>query len=141
VPLRGIGTGRRKRELNADVNIINLVDVVLVLLLIFMLTAPMLQGGVDVRLPRAAAQPLEAREGLTITVTRDGDVAVGDTRMSLAEFEANLPVLIQNRQPDGVYLRGDEEATLGVMVKVMSAVRRSGITNLGIVVEPETRRP
>lgn len=140
MPLRGIGTGRHKRALNADVNIINLVDVVLVLLLIFMLTAPMLQGGVEVKLPRAAAQPLEAREGLTITVTRDGQVAVGDSRMTLAEFEANLPVLIQNRQPEAVYLRGDEASTLGTLVRVMSIVRRSGISNLGIVVEPE-RRP
>lgn len=140
MPLRGIGTGRHKRALNADVNIINLVDVVLVLLLIFMLTAPMLQGGVEVKLPRAAAQPLEAREGLTITVTRDGQVAVGDTRMTLAEFEANLPVLIQNRQPEGVYLRGDEAATLGNVIRVLTAVRRAGVTNVGMVVEPETRQ-
>lgn len=140
MPLRGIGTGRRKRDLNADVNIINLVDVVLVLLLIFMLTAPMLQGGVEVKLPRAAAQPLEAREGLTITVTREGEVAVGDTRMTLAEFEANLPALIQNRQPEGVYLRGDEAATHGNVIRVLTAVRRAGVTNVGMVVEPEPRR-
>ena len=140
MPLRGIGTGRHKRDLNAEVNIINLVDGVLVLLLIFMLTAPMLQGGVEVKLPRASAQPLEAREGLTITVTRDGQVAVGDTRMSLAEFEANLPVLIQNRQPEGVYLRGDEAATHGNVIRVLTAVRRAGVTNVGMVVEPEPRR-
>lgn len=140
MPLRGIGTGRHKRDLNADVNIINLVDVVLVLLLIFMLTAPMLQGGVEVKLPRAAAQPLEAREGLTITITRDGQVAIDNTRMSLAEFEANLPVLIQNRQPEGVYLRGDEAATHGNVIRVLTAVRRAGVTNVGMVVEPETRR-
>ena len=140
MPLRGIGTGRHKRELNADVNIINLVDVVLVLLLIFMLTAPMLQGGVEVRLPRAAAQPLEAREGLTITVTRDGEIAIDNTRMSLAEFEANLPVLLQNRQPEGVYLRGDEAASHGTVIRVLTAVRRAGVTNVGMVVEPESRR-
>ena len=140
MPLRGIGTGRHKRELNADVNIINLVDVVLVLLLIFMLTAPMLQGGVEVRLPRAAAQPLEAREGLTITVTRDGEIAIDNTRMSLAEFEANLPVLLQNRQPEGVYLRGDEAASHGTVIRVLTVVRRAGVTNVGMVVEPESRR-
>ena len=140
MPLRGIGTGRHKRELNADVNIINLVDVVLVLLLIFMLTAPMLQGGVEVRRPRAAAQPLEAREGLTITVPRDGEIAIDNTRMSLAEFEANLPVLLQNRQPEGVYLRGDEAASHGTVIRVLTAVRRAGVTNVGMVVEPESRR-
>lgn len=138
--LRGIGTGRQRRHLNAEVNIINLVDVVLVLLLIFMLTAPMLQGGVEVRLPEAAARPLQARDGLTITVTREGRVAIGDQTLSYEEFRANLGTVLRLDDPDGVYIRGDEGARYGVVAQVLAAVASAGVRNVGIVVEPESRR-
>ncbi len=138
--LRGIGTGRARRHLNAEVNIINLVDVVLVLLLIFMLTAPMLQGGVEVRLPEAAARPLEVRDGLSITVTRDGRVAIGDQVLSYEEFRANLGTVLRLDDPDGVYIRGDEGAAFGTVARVLAAVATAGVRNVGIVVEPERRR-
>ena len=138
--MRGIGSGRKRRHLNAEVNIINLVDVVLVLLLIFMLTAPMLQGGVEVRLPKAAARPLEAREGLTITITRDGLIAIDDQRLSYEEFRANLATVLRLKDPDGVYIRGDEEAGYGSVLRVMAAVRAAGVSNVGLVVEPENIR-
>jgi biopolymer transport protein TolR len=140
VALRGIGTGRARRNLNAEVNIINLVDVVLVLLLIFMLTAPMLQGGVEVRLPQASARPLEVRDGLSITVTRDGRVAIGEQMLSYEEFRANLGTVIRLDDPDGVYIRGDEGATHGMVTRVLAAVAAAGVRNVGIVVEPERRR-
>jgi biopolymer transport protein ExbD len=137
VALRGIGTGRKRRHLNAEVNIINLVDVVLVLLLIFMLTAPMLQGGVEVRLPRAAARPLEARDGLTITITRDGGIAINNDVLTYEEFRSNLGTVLRLADPDGVYIRGDDAAQYGAVLRVMAAVRAAGVTNVGLVVEPE----
>lgn len=138
--LRGIGTGRKRRHLNAEVNIINLVDVVLVLLLIFMLTAPMLQGGVEVRLPRAAARPLEARDGMTITVTANGEIAIGDQRLTWNEFRANIGTVLRLEDPEGVYIRSDESARAGVLLQVLAAVRAAGVTNVGLVVEPEENR-
>lgn len=138
--LRGIGTGRSRRHLNAEVNIINLVDVVLVLLLIFMLTAPMLQEGVEVRLPQAAARPLEVRDGLSITVTREGRVAIDDQLLSYDEFRNNLGTVIRLDDPDGVYIRGDEGATFGMVTRVLAAVAAAGVRNVGIVVEPERQR-
>lgn len=138
--LRGIGTGRKRRHLNAEVNIINLVDVVLVLLLIFMLTAPMLQGGVEVRLPRAAARPLEARDGLTITVTANGEIAIGDQRLTWNEFRSNIGTVLRLEDPEGVYIRSDESARAGVLLQVLAAVRAAGVTNVGLVVEPEENR-
>jgi biopolymer transport protein ExbD/biopolymer transport protein TolR len=140
VALRGIGTGRKRRHLNAEVNIINLVDVVLVLLLIFMLTAPMLQGGVEVRLPKAAARPLEARDGLTITVTADGQIAIGDQRLTWQEFRSNIGTVLRLEDPEGVYIRSDESARAGVLLQVLAAVRAEGVTNVGLVVEPEENR-
>jgi biopolymer transport protein TolR len=138
--MRGIGSGRKRRHLNAEVNIINLVDVVLVLLLVFMLTAPMLQGGVEVRLPRAAARPLEARDGLTITITREGQIAIDNQRLSYEEFRANLATVLRLQDPEGVYIRGDDAAQYGTVLRVMAAVRAAGVTNVGLVVEPESSR-
>ena len=138
--LRGIGTGRRRRHLNADVNIINLVDVVLVLLIIFMLTAPLLQGGLDVELPKAALRPLDAEEGLTISVTRDGQVAMDGAAVSMAEFKANLATVLRLKGTDRVYVRGDTRVNYGVIMDVMGAIQSAGITNIGLVAEPEDRR-
>ena len=138
--LRGIGTGRRRRHLNADVNIINLVDVVLVLLIIFMLTAPMLQGGLDVELPKAALRPLDAEEGLTISVTRDGQVAMDGAAVSMAEFKANLATVLRLKGTDRVYVRGDTRVNYGVIMDVMGAIQSAGLTNIGLVAEPEDRR-
>lgn len=137
--LRGIGTGRRRRQLNADVNIINLVDVVLVLLIIFMLTAPMLQAGLDVELPRAALRPLDAQEGLTISVTRDGKIAMDDAIVTMAEFRANLPTVLKLKNVDQVYVRGDARVNLGVIMELMGVVQSAGITKIGLVAEPENR--
>jgi biopolymer transport protein ExbD/biopolymer transport protein TolR len=140
VPLRGIGTGRVRRGLNAEVNIINLVDVVLVLLLIFMLTAPMLQGGVEVSLPRVASRPLEAREGLNIAVTRDGRVAVKDVTMSFEEFAATIQSVVALEQPEGIYIRSDRRATAGDLTRVLAVLQRVGIENVGLVTEQEENR-
>jgi biopolymer transport protein TolR len=76
---------RRRRdrvELNAEINVVNLIDVMLLLLVIFMITAPMMQGGVDIALPRAEARPLESKGGLVVTVTRAGEVLVGPRLVS-----------------------------------------------------------
>jgi biopolymer transport protein TolR len=140
VPLRGIGTGRVRRSLNAEVNIINLVDVVLVLLLIFMLTAPMLQGGVEVTLPRVASRPLEAREGLNIAVTSDGRIAVKDAVMSFEEFRTTFPSVLRLEQPDGVYVRGDAQANYGAVMRVFGVLQAAGVQNVGLVTEQEDSR-
>src|ERR1041385_7125147 len=95
---------RRRRhvfELNADVNVVSLIDVMLLLLVIFMITAPMMQGGVDIALPKAEARPLESKGGLVVTVTRAGEILVGDTRMSLPEFRAAFRALPSQQSRQG----------------------------------------
>ena len=79
---------RHRFELNAEINVVSLIDVMLLLLVIFMITAPMMQGGVDIALPKAAARPLESKGGLVVTVNRAGQILVGETRMSFSEFRA-----------------------------------------------------
>lgn len=139
--LGALGRGRRgRRHLNAEVNIINLVDVVLVLLIVFMVTAPMLQGGIEVNLPKAVARPMDTRDALTITITRDGKIVLEDAEVTFEEFRATFGVVISRKTPSGVYIRPDAAVPSGDLVRVLGIVREAGIQNAGIVVEPDTRR-
>ena len=82
----GLGGDRGELPLNADINVTSMIDVAFVLLIIFMITAPMLQGGVDVQLPRAEARPLKAEEGLVVTVDRGGRIFLDQTAVTYADF-------------------------------------------------------
>src|SRR5579862_9537589 len=102
--LGGLSRQRRGRPLNAEVNIINLVDVMLVLLIIFMVTAPILQGGIVVRLPKAASKPVQMTDALTVSVDARGNIAIGDQRQTWQQFQATFPVLAATRHPNGVFV-------------------------------------
>jgi biopolymer transport protein TolR len=131
---------RRRREglpLNAEINVVSLIDVILLLLVIFMITAPMMQGGVDVALPQADAKPLEPKSGLVVSVDRSGAIFVDETRMSLAEFKAAFKALASKRASDGVYLRGDAAVPYGVMAQVLATMRAAGVNDIGLVTDPE----
>jgi biopolymer transport protein TolR len=129
---------RRSRvQLNADINVTSLVDVAFVLLIIFMITAPMMQGGVDVRLPRAEARPLEAHEGLVVTVDRSGRVFVDESPFSYEDFRAGFRAIVSRRRPSGIYLRADRGVPYGQVVKVLAVIRASGVQNVGLVAEQE----
>jgi biopolymer transport protein ExbD/biopolymer transport protein TolR len=134
---------RRRAErtpLNAEINVVSLIDVMMLLMVIFMITAPMMQGGVEVALPKAEARPLEPKSGLAVSVTRDGAIYVDDARLSLAEFRASFKALAAERARDGVYLRADEGVPYGVVVQVLATIRAAGVQDVGLVAEP-TRTP
>jgi biopolymer transport protein ExbD/biopolymer transport protein TolR len=134
---------RRRRDrvdLNADINVVNLIDVMLLLLVIFMITAPMMQGGVDIALPRAESRPLESKGGLVVTVTRSGEIEVGDTRMSFPEFRASFRALAAQQSRQGVYLRADTNVGYGLVVQVLAVMRAAGVGDVGLVTEPEEAR-
>jgi biopolymer transport protein TolR len=134
---------RRRRdrlELNAEINVVNLIDVMLLLLVIFMITAPMMQGGVDIALPKAAARPLESKGGLVVTVTRTGQILVGETRMNFPEFRAAFRALAAQQSRQGVYLRADSNVGYGLVVQVLAVMRAAGVGDVGLVTEPEEFR-
>ncbi len=136
---------RRRRasrlQINADINVVNLIDVMLLLMVIFMITAPMMQGGVDVALPRADVAPIEANRGLIVSVTRDGEIVVGDsTRVSESEFSAAFAAISANNTAGGVYLRADQAVPYGTVVRVLATMRRAGVADVGLVAEPEEVR-
>jgi biopolymer transport protein ExbD/biopolymer transport protein TolR len=134
----GLGIGSQgELPLNADVNVTSLVDVMLVLLIIFMITAPIMQGGVEVQLPRAEARPITANEGMVVTVNRGGQIFVDQTKVSYNDFRVTFRSLVATRKPSSVYLRADRGVPYGDVVRVLAVVRASGVQNVGLVAEEE----
>jgi biopolymer transport protein TolR len=123
--------------LNADINVTSLVDVAFVLLIIFMITAPIMQGGVDVQLPRAEARPLQPKEGLIVSVDQQGRIYLDETPLSYEDFRASFPAVVAARNPSGVYLRGDMRVNYGQVVRVLAVMRQAGIADVGLVAEEE----
>ena len=136
----GGGNGRRIGTSLAEINIVPLVDVVLVLLLIFMLTAPMMYRGIDVNLPRAAAKPTAVEERLVLTVTKDRTLFLNDKRIAPGGLEGSLRDAFRNRNDKTLYLKADAGLSYGAVVETMDMVRRAGIERLGMVTEPVRER-
>jgi biopolymer transport protein TolR len=131
----------RRRTMLAQINVTPFVDVMLVLLIIFMITAPMMEKGVDVALPEVENAPnLSAiKEPLVITVTRKGEIMVGNNRVdSAAKLTPVLQQVLAEREDKTVYLEADKAVPYGQVVQVMAAVKRAGVVKLGMVAqEPE----
>ena len=137
--------GRRRRhrfDLNADVNVVSLIDVMLLLLVIFMITAPMMQGGLDITLPTAQAKPLESKTGLTISVNRNGEIFIGDATKgySVKNFQVLFSSMPKNETANGVYLRADKDVPYGVIVQVFQVIQAAGVSDIGLVTETEVIR-
>jgi len=131
---------RHRFDLNADINVVSLIDVMLLLLVIFMITAPMMQGGVDLTLPKADAKPMESKDALSITVNRSGAIVVDNTTLTLSQFRTTVRSLAMNRSKNGVYLRADQGVNYGLVVQLLAILNRAGINNVGLVTEPEEIR-
>lgn len=132
-----LSRGRTRRG-NADINVTPFVDVVLVLLIIFMVTAPLMLQGMDVNLPETTTQPIRMPTApLVLTVTKDGTYSLARKEIPGAELQAKLEAVFEARGSKEVFLRADEAAPYGVVVQAMAAARRAGATRLGIVTEEE----
>jgi biopolymer transport protein ExbD/biopolymer transport protein TolR len=123
--------------LNAEINVVSLIDVMMLLMVIFMITAPMMQGGIDISLPKAEARPLEAKSGLVVTIDREGKIHVDETVLSFPEFRATFRALAADRGRDGVYLRADAGVPYGQVVRVLAVMRASGTPDVGLVAEDD----
>jgi biopolymer transport protein TolR len=131
---------RDRMPLNGEINVVSLIDVMMLLMVIFMITAPIMQGGVDVALPRAEARPLEPKQGLVVTVNRRGQIFVDQTRLTYSEFRASFRALASSRGREGVYLRADQGVPYGTVVRVLAVMRSAGVGDVGLVAEPEEVR-
>ena len=128
----------RDHQAMSEINVTPFVDVMLVLLIIFMVTAPLMQQGLDVDLPKTTTQPIRLQdEPLVLTVKKDGTYHLANVQVPYEELEAKLTAIFEGRDRKDVYLRADEAASYGEVVKAMAAARRAGAETLGIVTEPE----
>ena len=120
----------------SQINVTPLVDVMLVLLVIFMVTTPILQQGVGVELPRVEAEPMAGQEDqLVVAVSREGEVYLNAAELEIEALQTTLAAAVRNRPDQTVYLRADRNVMYGRVVEVMAAVRRAGVVRLGMVTE------
>lgn len=130
---------RRRREgmaVNGEINVVSLIDVMMLLMVIFMITAPLMQSGVDVKLPEADAPALESRNTVVVTVKRNGDIAVDGVALTQDEFATRIKALAERKAKDGVALQADESVPYGRVAELFALLTKSGITNIQMVIEP-----
>lgn len=133
----GNGGGRR---MMSEINVTPLVDVMLVLLIIFMVTAPMLTQGVDVNLPQANAKALHSEEErLVITVDANSRIFIGRQPVEFNRLGGTLRAILERRADRQVYFRADRTVSYGFVVKVIAEIRNAGVEKLGMVTEPLER--
>ena len=128
-------SGRTQTSL-ADINITPLVDVVLVLLVIFMITAPVLQSGIEVAVPKTRTVREITEQRLVVTIDRDSGIFLGDTPVNIHELPGKLRQGDTDPSKRVIYLRADERVPFGAFATVMDAVKQAGITNISIVTQP-----
>jgi biopolymer transport protein TolR len=132
----GGGKSGGGRTTMAEINVTPMVDVMLVLLIIFMVTAPMIQQGVKVNLPEAKAAPIEAEDKkLVLSVDRYKRVFIGETEVQLSELEEKLKTNAKAQTDREVYLHADQTIPYGVVVEVMAAAQRAGVNNVGMITD------
>jgi biopolymer transport protein TolR len=136
-------TGRGQSGPMSEINVTPLVDVMLVLLIIFMVTAPLMQQGVKVDLPEADAEPMKSssEDRLVLTVTRDQRAFIGKTEVPIERLEELLATNEKLKLDKELYLHADQQLPYGVVVKVMAAAKKGGAENLGMVTDPVALAP
>lgn len=124
----------------AEINVTSLVDVAFTLLVIFMITAPILQGGVEIAVPRAPAAPLQVSEGVVVSVDHDGQLYIDDAAVTREEFEATIAQIVARRQSPTVYVKGDAEVGYGEVLWVIGRLKEAEIETVSLVAQPEPPR-
>jgi biopolymer transport protein TolR len=131
-----VGTGNRR--FMSDINVTPFVDVMLVLLIIFMVTAPMMIQGLDVSLPTATAEPLPSKEEpLIISIDKSSQIFISDFQVTAEFLREKLSAILKGRKDRTVYLKADKDVSYGTVVEVMSEIKGAGVEKLGMVTEPE----
>jgi biopolymer transport protein ExbD len=128
---------RHDMSLSADINVTSLVDVAFTLLVIFLITAPIMQGGVEIQVPRAQSEMISSDdEGVIVTVTREGEIYIDKAQASWEEFEPALTDAVRARQATTTYVRADENAPYGEVLRVIGAMKNLDIATVGLVADP-----
>jgi biopolymer transport protein TolR len=132
----GSSSGGGRKAL-ADINVTPLVDVMLVLLIIFMVTAPLIPSGVHVDLPQVKTPPVDAKEEkVVLSITKDGHIFVANTEVPLAQLQEKLSTNAKLQHDKELYLRADQKLQYGTVVDIMAIVRQAGVESIGMITDP-----
>lgn len=135
--MRSLRRKNTAQKAMSEINVTPFVDVMLVLLIIFMVTAPMLSMGIDVNLPRVKSKSVDVtEEKLVLTITEAREIFLNKNKMHLGELNFKLEAIFSNRIDREVFLRADRSVPYGFVVQVMSEVRKAGVDKLGLITEP-----
>lgn len=141
--IRGSSRGRRRRRRQpmSEINVTPFVDVILVLLIIFMVAAPLMTVGVPIDLPEAQAKALNAQtQPITVSVNKAGEVFIQDTKIPVDEIVAKLKAIAKTGYKERIFVRGDTNADYGTVIKVMTRIANAGFNNLGLVTVQEKNK-
>ena len=127
-----------RKRLMSEINVTPLVDVMLVLLIIFMVAAPMMTEGVEVNLPQTETKAIKTREDpLILSITKDQSIFLEDQQFSLEGLDEKMDKILANRKNKELLLRADKDVSYGFVIQVIAAVKRGGVESLGMITEPE----
>jgi biopolymer transport protein TolR len=130
-------TWGNSRKFMSDINVTPFVDVMLVLLIIFMVTAPMMMQGIDVNLPQTTTKSIKTKEDpLILTVNKKGEIFLEDRKIELEDLESKVKIIFKYRRDKEILLKADKDLPYGLVIDVMAGVKRAGVTKLGMVTEP-----
>ena len=130
-------TWGNSRKFMSDINVTPFVDVMLVLLIIFMVTAPMMMQGVEVNLPQTTTKSIKTKEDpLILTVNKKGEIYLEDHKIQLDDLETKVKTIFKYRRDKEILLKADKDLPYGLVIDVMAGVKRAGVTKLGMVTEP-----
>lgn len=133
----GMSVGGDSDSVVSEINVTPLVDVMLVLLIIFMIAAPMLVQGVDVNLPQVTAKAMDSqKKRLVITLTEDRSIYLDEIKVEPENLASKIEAVLKEREDDQVYLRADSEVPYGFVVGIMADLRKAGVEKLGMVTDP-----
>jgi biopolymer transport protein TolR len=135
--MRNIRSSRRERmRVNAEINFTNLIDVAFVLLIIFMITAPIMQGGIELDLPDADTRPLTTSENVVVSIDREGRIYIGEVEVSESELRQTMPMYMADHEGEPIMVKGDQAGTYGPIMRVLGILNALGYTSINLAADP-----